>query len=101
RAEAQGVNVRLWDFFFYMSLGFVVTRSVSIAGVLLVFSYLVIPAVVAVLFAERIGVRLVIGWTVATLVSALGVWISYYQDLPSGPVIVVCFGAFLALAGVA
>ncbi|MCE9592978.1 MAG: metal ABC transporter permease [Planctomycetes bacterium] len=100
RAEAEGVNVRLWDFLFYVSLGFVVTRSVSIAGVLLVFSYLVIPAVVAVLFAERIGVRLVIGWTVATLVSALGVWISYYQDLPSGPVIVVCFGGFLALAGV-
>ena len=100
RAEANGINVRLWDFLFYVSLGFVVTRSVSIAGVLLVFSYLVIPAVVAVLFAERIGVRLVIGWVVATLVSALGVWISYYQDLPSGPVIVVCFGGFLVLAGV-
>jgi hypothetical protein len=92
--------VRLWDFLFYVSLGFVVTRSVSIAGVLLVFSYLVIPAVVAVLFAQRIGVRLVIGWVVGTLVSALGVSISYFEDLPSGPVIVVCFGAFLAAAGV-
>ncbi len=100
KAEADGINVRLWDFLFYVSLGFVVTRSVSIAGVLLVFSYLVIPAVVAALFAERVGVRLVIGWTVATLVSAAGVWISYYEDLPSGPVIVVCFGAFLILAGV-
>ena len=100
RAEASGMNVRLWDFLFYASLGFVVTRSVSIAGVLLVFSYLVIPAVVAVLFAEGIMARLMIGWIVGTLVSAAGVAISYREDLPSGPVIVVCFGVFLAGAGV-
>ncbi len=100
-AEARGVPVRLWDFLFYVSFGFVVTSSVSIAGVLLVFSYLVIPSVVAVLFAEGIGARLFIGWTVGTLVSATGVSISYFRDLPSGPVIVVTFGAFLALAGLA
>ncbi|HTF90315.1 MAG TPA: iron chelate uptake ABC transporter family permease subunit [Planctomycetota bacterium] len=100
RAEASGMNVRLWDFLFYASLGFVVTRSVSIAGVLLVFSYLVIPAVIAVLFAEGIVARLVIGWIVGTLVSLAGVSISYFEDLPSGPVIVVCFGVFLAAAGV-
>ncbi|HUR29172.1 MAG TPA: iron chelate uptake ABC transporter family permease subunit, partial [Planctomycetota bacterium] len=99
-AEASGMNVRLWDFLFYASLGFVVTRSVSIAGVLLVFSYLVIPAVIAVLFAESLVARLVIGWIVGTLVSAAGVSISYFEDLPSGPVIVVCFGVFLAGAGV-
>jgi zinc/manganese transport system permease protein len=100
RAEAEGIRVRLWDFLFYVSLGFVVTRSVSIAGVLLVFSYLVIPAVVAVLFARSITVRLVIGWAVGTAVSLAGVSISYFGDLPSGPTIVVCFGAFLSLAGV-
>jgi len=100
RAEREGLNIRLWDFLFYVSFGFVVTSSVSIAGVLLVFSYLVIPAVVAVLFAERIGARLAIGWVVGTLVSAVGVSISYFEDLPSGPVIVVCFGAFLVAAGV-
>lgn len=100
RAEEQGLNVRLWDFLFYVSFGFVVTSSVAIAGVLLVFSYLVIPSVVGVLFAERVGARLAIGWTVGTVVSAAGVTISYYQDLPSGPVIVVCFGIFLALAGI-
>lgn len=99
-AEARGMRVRLWDFLFYVSFGFVVTSSVSIAGVLLVFSYLVIPSVIAVLFAERIGARLAIGWTVGTLVSAAGVSISYYRDLPSGPVIVVTFGAFLLAAGV-
>jgi zinc/manganese transport system permease protein len=100
RAAAAGIRVRLWDFLFYASFGFVVTSSVSIAGVLLVFSYLVIPSVVAVLFAESIAARLAIGWSVGTLVSAAGVSISWFEDLPSGPVIVVCFGAFLALAGV-
>lgn len=98
-AAARGVNVRLWDFLFYVSFGFVVTSSVSIAGVLLVFTYLVIPAVVGVLFAESIPARLAIGWTVGTLVSAFGVALSYYRDLPSGPTIVVSFGAFLAAAG--
>jgi zinc/manganese transport system permease protein len=100
-AQAQGIPVRWWDFLFYVSFGFVVTSSVAIAGVLLVFSYLVIPSVVAVLFADGIGKRLAIGWTVGTLISALGVSISYFEDLPSGPVIVVCFGAFLGCAGVA
>lgn len=100
RAEAQGVNVRLWDFLFYVSFGFVVTSSVSIAGVLLVFSYLVIPAVLAALFAESVRARLALGWTAGTLVSAFGVTLSYYRDLPSGPTIVVSFGGFLAMAAV-
>lgn len=100
-AERSGLRVRLWDFLFYVSFGFVVTSSVSIAGVLLVFSYLVIPSVVAVLFAQSVAARLAIGWTVGTLVSAAGVSISYFQDLPSGPVIVVSFGLFLVLAGLA
>ena len=100
RAEAEGMNVRLWDFLFYVSLGFVVTSSVSIAGVLLVFSYLVIPAVVAVLFADGIGTRLLVGWTVGTVVSLAGVSTSYFYDLPSGPTIVVLFGGFLGLAGI-
>jgi zinc/manganese transport system permease protein len=100
-AEAQGVSLRLWDFLFYASLGFAVTSAVSIAGVLLVFSYLVIPAVVAMLFADRIGTRLAIGWVVGTLVSAIGCSVSYFGDLPSGPTIVACFGGALLLAGLA
>ncbi|MBI5362471.1 MAG: metal ABC transporter permease [Planctomycetes bacterium] len=98
-ADAKGVSLQLWDFLFYASLGFVVTSAVSIAGVLLVFSYLVIPAVVAMLFADRIGPRLAIGWSVGTLVSAIGCSLSYFEDLPSGPTIVACFGGFLVLAG--
>jgi len=100
-AEAQGVSLRLWDFLFYASLGFAVTSAVSIAGVLLVFSYLVIPAVVAMLFADGIRARLLIGWIVGTLVSAIGCSVSYFGDLPSGPTIVACFGGALLLSGMA
>ena len=71
-----GLNVQLWDFLFYASFGFVVTSSVSIAGVLLVFCYLIVPSVAAMLYAERIGRRLAIGWTMGTVVSALGIYLS-------------------------
>ncbi len=96
-AEAQGINVRWWDFLFYVSFGFVVTSSVAIAGVLLVFCYLIVPSVGAILFAESIGHRLAIGWTMGTLVSALGVYLSLKIDLPTGATIVCTFGAVLLL----
>jgi zinc/manganese transport system permease protein len=97
-AEAQpGLNVRLWDFLFYASFGFVVTSSVAIAGVLLVFCYLVVPSVGAMLFADRIGTRLAIGWTMGTLVSALGCYCSVYFDTPTGATIVCTFGAVLVM----
>lgn len=99
RAEAEGIRVRLWDFLFYLSFGFVITSSVAIAGILLVFSYLVVPAACAVLFAERIGARIAIGWGVGTLCSLIGMVVSYYGDLPTGPVVVACFAGLLALAG--
>jgi zinc/manganese transport system permease protein len=94
-AEAQGISIRLWDFLFYVSFGFVVTRSVAIAGVLLVFCYLIVPSVGAMLFADRIGPRLAIGWTMGTLVSALGVFLSVKMDTPTGATIVCTFGAVL------
>src|SRR6266852_4686120 len=100
-AEGLGINVRLWDFLFYASFGFVVTSSVAIAGVLLVFCYLVVPSVGAMLFADRIGTRLAIGWTMGTLVSALGCWFSVQFDTPTGATIVCTFGAVLvAMAAV-
>ena len=94
-AEAQGISIRLWDFLFYASFGFVVTSSVAIAGVLLVFCYLIVPSVGAMLFADRIGPRLAIGWTMGTLVSALGVFLSVKMDTPTGATIVCTFGAVL------
>jgi zinc/manganese transport system permease protein len=96
-AESQGVSLRLWDFLFYASFGFVVTSSVAIAGVLLVFCYLIVPSVGAMLFADRIGPRLAIGWTMGTLVSALGVYLSVVLDLPTGATIVCTFGGVLLI----
>jgi zinc/manganese transport system permease protein len=96
-AEARGLSIRFWDFLFYASFGFVVTSSVAIAGVLLVFCYLIVPSVGAMLFADRVGRRLAIGWTMGTLVSALGVYFSVLLDLPTGATIVCTFGAVLVL----
>src|SRR3954452_17456651 len=95
RAEAEGMSIRFWDFLFYASFGFVVTSSVAIAGVLLVFCYLIVPSVGAMLFADKIGTRLAIGWTMGTLVSALGVYFSVLLDLPTGAAIVCTFGGVL------
>ena len=98
-AEKQGVNVPLWDFLFYASFGFVVTSSVAIAGVLLVFCYLIVPSVGAMLYAENIGSRLAIGWTMGTVVSVLGVYLSLKIDLPTGATIVCTFGLVLLVMG--
>jgi zinc/manganese transport system permease protein len=94
-AEASGLKIRVWDFLFYASFGLVVTSSVAIAGVLLVFCYLVVPSVGAMLFADSIGKRLAIGWTMGTIVSALGVYFSVLLDFPTGATIVGTFGAVL------
>jgi len=97
-AESKGWNLRWWDFLFYVSFGLVITLSVSIAGVLLVFSFLIIPAVIAMLFSTTIGGRLAIGWAAGTLVSMVGLAMSYRYDLPSGPAVVCTFGLALVLA---
>ena len=94
-AARRQVSIRSWDFLFYASFGVVVTWSVSIAGVLLVFCYLIVPAVAAMLYADRIGPRLAIGWTMGTVASALGVYLSVILDLPTGPTIVCTFGLVL------
>ena len=94
-AEARGISTRFWDFLFYASFGFVVTSSVAIAGVLLVFCYLIVPSVGAMLYADKIGPRLAIGWTMGTLVSALGVYLSLKIDLPTGATIVCTFALVL------
>ncbi len=98
--EAYGENrrVRLWDFLFYLTFAFVITSSVAIAGVLLVFSFLVIPAVIANLFARRIGPRLAIGWSVGIAACLLGLAGSYRMDMPSGPAVVTSLGVTLILA---
>ncbi|MET0551946.1 MAG: metal ABC transporter permease, partial [Vicinamibacteria bacterium] len=100
-APPAGLNVKLWDFLFYASFGFVVTSSVSIAGVLLVFCYLIVPSVAAMLYAEGVGRRLAIGWTMGTVVSALGIYLSVKLDLPTGATMVCTFGLVLILMATA
>src|SRR4026209_2004690 len=100
RAETDVRKIRLWDFLFYASFGFVVTRSVAIAGVLHVFCYLIVPSVAAMLFADSIGKRLAIGWAMGTVVSALGVYLSLILDLPTGATIVCTFGLALVLMAI-
>ena len=98
KALANGWRIRWWDFWFYLSFGVVITFSVPIAGVLLVFSFLVVPAAIAFQFSTRQGVLAVISWLVGIVSSAAGLAISFKYDLPTGPVIVCAFGAMLTLA---
>jgi zinc/manganese transport system permease protein len=101
RAISEGVSVRLWDFLFYASFGVVVTSSVAIAGVLLVFCYLIVPSVGGMLFSSRIGPRLAIGWTMGAIVSMLGMYFSVVFDLPTGATIVCTFGLALVVMALA
>jgi zinc/manganese transport system permease protein len=88
-----------WEFVFYSTLGMVVTSSVALAGVLLVFSFLIIPATIGVMFAASLPRQLAIGWISGTLTSAVGFAASFAFDLPTGAAMVCAFGAALALAG--
>jgi len=94
-AYDAGVRVRLWDFVFYASFGVVVASSVRIAGVLLVFSYLIVPALAGVMLGGTVATRLAIGWAFGTLVSVIGIVASAALDLPTGATVVCAFGATL------
>src|SRR5216117_1079433 len=94
-AYAQGWRVRLWDFVFYASFGVVVTSSVRIGGVLLVFSYLIVPALAGVALGRSVRAKLLVGWAFGTLVSVVGVVASAAFDLPTGATVVCAFGATL------
>jgi zinc/manganese transport system permease protein len=101
RGRTEGMSagaVKGWDFLFYATFGLVVAQSVAIAGVLLVFSYLVVPSVIAMLLADGAAPRLALGWTVGVLVSLAGMLASYWFDLPTGATVVTTFGVALAVA---
>jgi zinc/manganese transport system permease protein len=98
QAAAKGWKVAGWDFLFYALFGVVVTSSVAIAGVLLVFSFLVIPAVIAFFFVSTPGRLLAIAWITGTLATVAGLVVSYVSDLPTGPVVVCAFALALVIA---
>ncbi len=95
-ARSEGVALGAWDMMFYLSLGFVLTAMVPVAGVLLIFSFLVIPAVIARLFVDGVRARLAVAWGVVVPISVIGVAASY--EHAAGPVIVVLLGVGLVLA---
>ena len=100
-AYRRGWKIRWWDFLFYLSFGIIITFSVEIGGILMVFSYLVIPACIAILLATNMKTRLILGWGIGWLGSALGLVASYVWDFPTGPAIVVVLGLMLIVAWLA
>jgi zinc/manganese transport system permease protein len=97
-AQAQGLSVAKWDFLFYALFGVMVTMSVAIVGVLLVFSFLVIPAIIGFLFTSRPSGLLLIAWASGAVATILGLFVSFQADLPTGPVVVVSFAVVLLAA---
>ena len=93
--------VRAWDFVFYASFGVVVTSSVRLAGVLLVFAYLIVPATAAAALARSARGRLLVGWALGILVSVAGLVASWTWDLPTGAIVVVTFGVLVAAVATA
>jgi zinc/manganese transport system permease protein len=89
--------LRAWDFVFYALFGLVVTSFVQLGGVLLVFSFLIVPAVCANFLAESLTARLLVGWVAATLASIVGLYASFKFDLPTGAAIVCALGALLLI----
>jgi zinc/manganese transport system permease protein len=98
---AAGRRVVIWDAMFYVTFALVVTSSVRLAGVLLVFTFLVVPAAIAALLARGVAARLTLGWAAGPLVSGAGLVASYRWDLPTGATVVAAFGAALAATALA
>ena len=99
-AASRGWRLRWWDFLFYLIFGSVITLSVPLGGVLMVFTFLVVPAVIAFLFTANPSKLTLVSWSSGALASALGLWLSYRADLPTGPTIVCSYGLVLILAGI-
>jgi zinc/manganese transport system permease protein len=99
-SRRRGINPFLWNFMFYALFGIVVTVSVRLAGVLLVFAFLVVPAIVAFMFLDSFRSRIVMAWAVGATISVLGCVISFKADWPTGATVVVTFGAALVIAGI-
>ena len=100
-ARAKGRNIFWWDVVFYGSFAVVVTSSVRLAGVLLVFSYLIIPAALASVFVKGMLPRLWLSWALGAVLTAAGLWASWQWDLPTGPAIVAAFGLAAGLVALA
>jgi len=100
QALNKGVKVIVWDFIFYLLLGIVITLSVQIGGVVVVFAYLIIPATISAIFSSRLGVQLIVIWTATIMGSISGLLFAYYLDFSVGPAIALFLGIELILAAI-
>ncbi|MBN2372023.1 MAG: metal ABC transporter permease [Vicinamibacteria bacterium] len=100
KAYAAGISVKAWDFLFYLTFGVVITFSTRVAGVLMVFVFLVAPAILAFMITNRLAHQLLIGWGTGTAVTVLGLYLSWNLDLPSGPAVIAFYGVALVIGGI-
>lgn len=100
QAAEHGINIRKWDFLFYLSFGLIITISVKTAGVLLVFVFLIAPAILGALNNGSWRQRLILGWLSGLAVTAVGLTLSYFFNFPTGPAIVICYGILLLLVAI-
>jgi zinc/manganese transport system permease protein len=99
-AEGTGTRgqERLWDFLFFTTQGIITVLIVPVAGVLLAYAFLMIPAASAALFTRRWGLGILVGWGLGLVACLIGLSLSYSRDLPYGPTLILCLGAFFAAA---
>jgi zinc/manganese transport system permease protein len=100
QAAQRGLSLAVWDFLFYASLGLVVVSAVGVVGILLVFAYLIIPAVCAMLLRRSMSARIAVAWVLGTIGTFLGIYLSVVLDLPTGATMVCTFAGVLVLVAV-
>jgi len=98
KAHAEGLKTAMWDFVFYMLLGIVITLTVQMAGIVVVFAFLIIPSTISALFSSHWGIRMLIGWAVTAVASVSGLLFAYYLDFSIGPAVALFLGGELIIA---
>lgn len=100
KGTAKGLRVVFWDFVFYVLLGVVITLSVQVGGIVVVFAFLIIPATISATLALRLGLQITIIWTSAVLASLGGLLFAYYLDFSIGPAIAMFLGYELVITSI-
>ena len=98
--RSKGAGAIFWDFVFYLLIGLVITFSVQMGGVVLVFAYLIIPATISAVFTSQLRIQLIIIWIAAIAASISGLLFAYYLDFSVGPAIALLLGIELIIAAV-
>jgi ABC-type Mn2+/Zn2+ transport system permease subunit len=96
-AETQGYRPGRWSFAFYALLGLAIALAIKAIGILLMFAFLVVPAMVGLAVARKLAVAFLVAMTTAAVAVVIGIWLSYEYDYPSGPMIVAALGGLLAI----